>query len=95
MEADEPRPLSHDEARDALDSCGAKLECPSCDGIEWRDLGIADVFVMLDAVDQNEKPLQAGTFRVGHICVAFICGNCGFVRLHSRDELADRRDESG
>jgi hypothetical protein len=93
MGQDRPR-LDHDAARRALDVSGASLACPSCDGTAWRNLGYAGSLVMLDAVTLDEQPLQAGGVRAGLFVVAFVCGNCGFVRLHSRDELAARLSES-
>jgi hypothetical protein len=50
---------------------------------------------MLDAVGPDDKALGAGTgLRAGLFAHVFICANCGFVRLHSEDELADRLNET-
>jgi hypothetical protein len=87
--------VSHEAARRALELAGATMECPSCAGTDWRNFGLGDAVVILDAVGPNDKALGAGTgLRVGLFAHVLICANCGFVRLHSEDELAARLEEA-
>jgi hypothetical protein len=95
MEPSEPRRIDSKAAREALDAVGAKLECPSCDATDWRNLGdLGNAGVWLGAIDENGQPLQGDGLSMGIPAFAFTCANCGFIRLHKVDDLLKPEDET-
>ncbi len=67
-----------------LESRGAKAECPFCEGTLWMP---GDASVALTVIGPDAKPGDV------LVCAAFICVNCGFVRLHNPSVL-DAAEES-
>jgi hypothetical protein len=95
MEPDGPLPIDHEGARRALDARGATLNCPSCGTDGWRNLGeLGTTTVVLPCVNAEGQTIQIGRFQSIVRAFAFICANCGFIRLHHIDELIRAANES-
>ena len=91
---DDP-PNTYQAAEDRLLSRGASLSCPVCSGSAWVAPGqLANMLGNLPLVTGGDEHLLIhdvdGT-PVGTVCYAFVCANCGFVRLHSKEVV--ERDE--
>ena len=76
-------------AEDRLLARGASLSCPVCSGDAWVAPGqLANMLGNLPLVTGGDEHLLIhdvdGT-PVGTVCYAFVCANCGFVRLHSKE----------
>jgi ribosomal protein S27AE len=72
-----------------LDRKGRK-ECPSCGANDWvqpDDVSSA----VIPYLDMQGQPVRGR----GIDALVFLCGQCGFVRLHSRAVLRGDVDASG
>jgi hypothetical protein len=93
----EEPPQNYQSAEDRLLARGGSLVCPVCSGSAWVAPGtLANMLGNLPLVTDGDEHIlihDVDGIQVGHVCYAFICANCGFVRLHSKDALS--RDLSG
>jgi hypothetical protein len=84
------RPWHTDSERvaDLLQARGARGECPVCGENRWESVGeLANLMVSLPLSTPGGQMVQAGVqgrmYQQGISCYVLVCGNCGFVRLHS------------
>ena len=79
----------------ALESTGADLRCPSCQGVDWSGWqtgAIASVTEMEYAAEHRDEELPdyiGGDTDWAHALkvLALICKRCGFLRLHAPSAL--------
>lgn len=71
-----------------LDSLGVNGFCPVCRAKAWTGIGAEgdELPVKLLVVTVVDTP-SSDSLPPGIRCGAFICGRCGFVRLHSEGVL--------
>jgi hypothetical protein len=70
---------------DHLEARGSRIGCPCCDTTSWEMLIEEPVNLQDQRVMEFGLARLAGGLAVA--VVAMVCGNCGFVRMHSVDKL--------
>lgn len=86
--------VDYETAAEILNSRGIPADCPICSHSEWLPFGqLANLIVGLPLMTTAGEALEAGGMRGTGNALAWICTNCGFIRLVAEDLLARFRDE--
>ena len=80
--------MASNEVHEALSSLGVVAHCPICSHSGWIGIGDeTDLQLKLLAVDETGEFLdrsdQPGPPWLGVTCEVLLCGQCGWIRLHS------------
>lgn len=80
--------MASSEVHEAMSNLGVVAHCPICGHDGWIGVGDeTDLELKLLAVDETgaflERPDQPGPPWLGVTCEVVLCGQCGWIRLHS------------
>ena len=71
-----------------LDARGVPWDCPVCGERKWAPMGaLSNMFLAIPLMDDAGQRLQEGEVRADALALAFVCGNCAFMKLLSEDML--------
>jgi hypothetical protein len=81
------------QAWEELGRRGGSVVCPICGHGEERAFGgDADLHIVLHAVRSHADLVATRATEAGLATWAFVCSNCGFVRLHAKETLSKPQD---
>ncbi len=82
--------LSEQDVQHALERAGARVACPSCESDRWAVIG-GEEYTSIRIHDH-----ASGTPKDAHLaCISLVCRNCGFVRMHHTEFLAQHLQGEG
>lgn len=80
--------VDYERAERGIRGRNAAAPCPACGGLAWQRMGeLGNVGAFLHATTPDWQPLEIGDAKAGVYVYVYMCMNCGFLRLHSRDKL--------
>ena len=96
---EKPAPRDYQWAEDTIVSRGGTLVCPVCSKEDWVSQGeLGNILASLLHVTPDDEHLLVKAVdgvQMGTICYAFVCANCGFVRLHAQKVLRNPPGDLG
>lgn len=93
----EEPPRDYQWAEERLLARGASLVCPVCSKDQWNAPGelanLLGSLALVTAGSEHFRIKDVDQVPVEKVCYAFVCANCGFIRLHDESALEGGHDE--